>query len=125
MAALAEASSQLVPGFVFEGHRSWVWCVTSHEEGEGGPENLRLLTSSDDGYVCIWGDGTLRRLNHQDRVFCVKVFQDPEGLWLIASTGNLGFLKVSPTRGGMPARLQSQQIDPAQHHRIAKKTTTQ
>jgi WD40 repeat protein len=57
MAALAEASSQLVPGFVFEGHPSWVWCVTSHEEGEGGPENLRLLTSSDDGYVGIWGDG--------------------------------------------------------------------
>jgi WD40 repeat protein len=92
MAALADASSEIAPGFVFEGHRQWVWSVTSHEEGEGGPGSLRLLSSSDDGYVCIWGGTTL---HHGGRVFCVKVFQDPEGLWLVASTGSGGVLKVS------------------------------
>jgi WD40 repeat protein len=95
MAALVGASSDLVPGYEFHGHKDWVWSVTSHEEGEGGPESLRLVSSSDDGYVCIWGGGTSRRLHHQGRVFGVKVFQDPEGLWLIASTGSGGVLKVS------------------------------
>jgi WD40 repeat protein len=103
MAALADASSEIAPGFVFEGHRRWVWSVTSHEEGEGGPESLRLVSSSDDGYVCIWGGGSLRRLHHEGRVFCVKVFQDPEGLWLVASTGSGGVLKVS--RHGAIRRL--------------------
>jgi WD40 repeat protein len=92
MAALAEASPEIVPGFVFSGHEARVWCVTSHEEGPG---SLRLVSASDDGYVCIWGGGTSRRLNHEGQVFGVKVFQDPEGLWLIASTGRLGLIKVS------------------------------
>jgi WD40 repeat protein len=118
MAALADASSELVPGFVFEGHRSWVWSVTSHEEEGGSPESLRLVSSADDAYVCIWRGGSLRRLHHEGRVFCVKVFQDPEGLWLIASTGNFGILKVS-RHGAVCRPAVSSLQDRLSQHRIS------
>jgi hypothetical protein len=57
MAALVGASSDLVPGYEFHGHTDWVWSVTSHEEEGGSPESLRLVSSSDDCYLCIWGRG--------------------------------------------------------------------
>jgi WD40 repeat protein len=92
-AASPEAArpTELGPGFVFDGHTSWVWSITS----VGGGEGVQLVSSSDDGYVCIWDGQSSRRFWHGGMVFCVKVFEDPEGRLLVASTGADGYLKVS------------------------------
>jgi WD40 repeat protein len=90
-APAAARPTELGPGFVFDGHTGWVWSITSVGEGE----RVQLVSSSDDGYVCIWDGKSSRRLAHGGRVFCVKVFEDPEGRLLVASTGADGYLKVS------------------------------
>jgi WD40 repeat protein len=90
-AAQADQPTVLAPASVFRGHTDCVWCVTSLGAGEG----LRLVSSSDDGHVCIWGGEVSRRLRHGGRVFCVRVLEDPEGRSLVATTGTNGVLKVS------------------------------
>jgi WD40 repeat protein len=91
-AAAPEAArpTELGPDFVFDGHTGWVWSITSVGKGDG----VQLVSSSDDGYVCIWDGQSSRRLGHGRTVFCVKVFEDPEER-LLASTGADGYLKVN------------------------------
>jgi WD40 repeat protein len=83
MAALAAQTAELAPGFIFRGHVDRVWCITSHGEGEG----FRLVSASEDTTVCIWDGESSRTLQHEDRVFCVRVFQDHEERWLVATLG--------------------------------------
>jgi WD40 repeat protein len=45
------------------------------------------VSASEDTTVCIWDGESSRTLQHEDRVSCVKVFQDHEERWLVATLG--------------------------------------